>query len=832
MRRRLAFRSLSLFIGIFALCHCATAAVGGPALNPRAQLGSQNTSLQVTASDALSEQSSDSDSREGGGRQNQSKSLQLPFVDPTNPDFKPQDGQFASVAGDFAANMCGYLGRKLPQLLMPSFNVNWTFSQYYVEGSNPSMELLVDVYPDGVLDSKAKKRLPKILHNVGYDVDIKRDFGYGKTGTPSGSRAAQNGPLGGLPAFCRVGGFVNTTNTTRTFFEAWLPLASDPSLPLAVPNATDFPTNSTPIYLGPGGEFVQAPANLQVLDWFSHKANASNDDDDGGENALKRRSLTETASPPPPSALEGDAILGPNDGWNGRIFFVGNGAQRGFVPIPDLKQIMSRYRFAVLGSNLGHFSGSSEVDWVIGPDREEKIRDFVGGRSHATVLSVGRRLVDLYYGPSSGVRTGQNSTVRSYVAGCSVGGAGTLSTILSYPDAFDGALAGCPALDATALNYAQTQVQRSHRKREVGDGYVSNQLLVGAVRKSVLDQCDGQDKIIDGVLTYPEMCKPTFKDIACRSKAPADGTCLTQAQMKVVEQLYSPTMLGGAKVYPGFLPGLEESGDVLDGSARKAIDWLLMALKGETNVTADEVEAAYNNLFTLDEIRQWQKENIGGGDVSGTNLAPFFSRGGKLIHYHGLADLRVSPLASRAYHGRVYADKANEGIDLDRSYRYFEVPGMKHCRDGSGPWQIGAVTQTDPGNRPYQYTAHYDAVLALVAWVESGIAPDYLIGTSYRARSAMLPTNLPDPNHNDLPIQVQSYDYGVAFTRKICPYPLRPVAAADTGITVNYNGPDAYLSFVCDTVQLLSPASKSIPTSYTILALHVSVLALALLVLH
>ncbi|EPQ28376.1 uncharacterized protein PFL1_04203 [Pseudozyma flocculosa PF-1] len=771
---------------------------------------------------------------------------QLPYSVPDISNFNPTVGKFASVAGDYAASMCTYLGANLPAFFNDVYSLNSSFAQYYPEGSNPSIELLTDVYPDGVLDQRTERKLSGILSSLGSDVDIKRDFGYGKANT----RAAGNGPLGGLPAFCRLGGFIQTSHATWTFFEAWLPLASDPNIPLVPPNVTDFPRNSTPIYLGPKGEFLQAPANLGDLNTNDPSENGiafddpdDLDDDTGLEVSdstkdigIANTGLKRRAAPPaaPNATLQGDAILGNSDGWNGRIFFVGNGAQRGFVPIPDLKQMMSRYRFAVMGSNLGHFGGSSDVGWVAGPQpvREERLMDFIGGRSHAIVLDVGRGIVNLFYGPDSGVRSGDGDKrhVRSYVAGCSVGGAGTLSAILNYPDSFDGALAGCPAVNFTALNYAQIGLQARHRKSVAGPAYFSDQTFQSLVRTSVLQECDHLDKVTDGVITLPELCTPNFGPILCRKgQQPSDG-CLIADQVLNLARIYQPTMLEGQQVYPGFLPGAEESGDVLEGEAHKAIHWLLLADKGELNVTKQENRDAYADLFTLDEIRQWQQADLMGSDVSKTNLAPFFKNGGKLIHYAGLADLRISPLASRNYYNRVHSDKENAGIDIDQSYRYFEIPGMKHCRDGSGPWQIGAVTQTDPGNRPLRYDSESDVILALVAWVERGIAPQHLVGASYAARSAQLPTKKPDPDHNRLPVELRSYEYGVAFSRLICPYPLRPVAKK-VASTAAFTGPDAHLNFECKNVDLPSAAPAIASAPKAVLATHVFLVTLALLLL-
>src|SRR5262249_8870695 len=91
-------------------------------------------------------------------------------------------------------------------------------------------------------------------------------------------------------------------------------------------------------------------------------------------------------------------------------------------------------------------------------------------------------------------------------------------------------------------------------------------------------------------------------------------------------------------------------------------------------------------------------------NASATDYHAFQSRGGKLIMFTGLADPVVSPLDTFAYYDNVVA--AMGGIDTTKSFfRFFPLPGMWHCAGGAGP-------------------NTFDALTALDAWVEKGIAPD------------------------------------------------------------------------------------------------------------
>lgn len=170
------------------------------------------------------------------------------------------------------------------------------------------------------------------------------------------------------------------------------------------------------------------------------------------------------------------------------------------------------------------------------------------------------------------------------------------------------------------------------------------------------------------------------------------------------------------------------------------------------------------------------------------NLSPFFADPNrKLIHTHGLADLTISPLGSRAYHEGVLAHSHHPKGDTGHSYRYFEVPGMLHCRDGDGPWHFGSPTQKDPGNRPLVWDTEHDVLLRLVAWAEQGgeQEPRYQVAAAYASLAGQTVGNAPAWSSN--------FGWGTRLTRKLCPYPARPVYRGGP-----QTGPWAHFSYTCE----------------------------------
>ena len=84
------------------------------------------------------------------------------------------------------------------------------------------------------------------------------------------------------------------------------------------------------------------------------------------------------------------------------------------------------------------------------------------------------------------------------------------------------------------------------------------------------------------------------------------------------------------------------------------------------------------------------------------------ARGGKILVYHGVSDAIFSIEDTRAWLDRV---RQRSGSATDGFARLFAVPGMPHCRGGAA-------------------TDQFDAITALVRWVEQGQAPDSLLATA------------------------------------------------------------------------------------------------------
>jgi feruloyl esterase len=89
------------------------------------------------------------------------------------------------------------------------------------------------------------------------------------------------------------------------------------------------------------------------------------------------------------------------------------------------------------------------------------------------------------------------------------------------------------------------------------------------------------------------------------------------------------------------------------------------------------------------------------------DLGSFRRHGGKLLMYFGWADTALAPMMGVDYYEKVVA---TNGADTTDFARLFMVPGMFHCRGGTGPDRLDGLT-------------------ALINWVENGTAPQSIVAT-------------------------------------------------------------------------------------------------------
>lgn len=405
--------------------------------------------------------------------------------------------------------------------------------------------------------------------------------------------------------------------------------------------------------------------------------------------------------------------LPPHTTWSGRMVMLGNGGYSSRVPLAAMTEQLARGA-AVVATDTGH--DGDDPDFALG--RPQAIVDWGWRAVHLSAVAA-NRVTTRYYGRAPRYR---------YFNGCSTGGHQALMEAQRFPGDFDGIVAGAPGAARVRLNAAFLWQYRANHSAGDDARALLGQRELALLQQGALATCRINNGSAagglasDAWLNDPAACRFDPGVLAC---APGRAEpCLSAEQVTAAREMYRGAVdpRSGARVTNPWLPGSEAgwAAYLSEGGrpqpARTSF-WRVWAF-------ADPSWSWWRFDFgrDLDRVRRTLSPVI---DAVDPNLARFRASGGKLLHYHGLADPVVSPLDSTQYHAAVTAR-----MPTTDWYRLFLAPGMGHCGGGPG------FTRFDPQQ-------------AIEAWVEQGRVPDRLIAR---------PT---DPAAN--------------ATRPLCPYPARAV---------------------------------------------------------
>jgi feruloyl esterase len=277
------------------------------------------------------------------------------------------------------------------------------------------------------------------------------------------------------------------------------------------------------------------------------------------------------------------------------------------------------------------------------------------------------------------------------------------------------------------------------------------------VARAAVARCDGDDGLIDGVIADPRTCGFRVRELEC---AGASGDCLSPEKVITAEAIIAPLtddrgttydhgLLPGVTSRPGGLPPLplQMFGDIVHrGEAWDARQFDI----------AHDLPAARAAFPTM--------------DARSTDLAAFAARGGKLLLYHGWADASVQPQSTIDFFQQLQPAAGTPKGDFARLYM---VPGMLHCRGGTGTDRFGASEDRQP-----TADRSSDMLAALIAWVERDQKPDALVAKRLDAAGA------------------------IDRTRPLCPF---PTEARYTG----RGDPSDATSFTCAATAALSTGAGS-----------------------
>lgn len=376
----------------------------------------------------------------------------------------------------------------------------------------------------------------------------------------------------------------------------------------------------------------------------------------------------------------------PFTGWNGKFQAVGNGAFSGSIAYPAMARALAR-GYAAASTDTGHTGNTAQ--FALG--HPEKLVDF-GWRAVHEMTVASKKIVAAHFG---------SAPKFSYWNGCSAGGRQAMAEAQRFPADFDGIIAGAPGLDWTGRATQAVRIAQSlEGKPEARLLQPQRELL----HRAVVNACDANDGLSDGLLEDPSRC--AFDPAVLQCTGTAASGCLTAPQVATARLMYSglrnsKTGREIAGLQPGSELGWTDNGWTASARAT-GLDqfrfivfanpaWTIQQFNATTDIArADDTNGAVVNALDPD-------------------LKPFFARGGKLIQYHGWSDPQISPANSTQYFTRA-VEASGGAARVDKSYRLFMAPGMGHCAGGEGP-------------------NTFDMVTALEQWVETGKAPDRIVAS-------------------------------------------------------------------------------------------------------
>src|SRR5262245_504930 len=228
----------------------------------------------------------------------------------------------------------------------------------------------------------------------------------------------------------------------------------------------------------------------------------------------------------------------PLAGWNGKFLAVGNGAFNGNIAYPALAASLAR-GYAASSTDTGHTGGGAR--WAVG--HSEKVMDY-GWRAVHEMATAAKQIIAAHYdrGPSL-----------SYWNGCSAGGRQAFKAAQRFPADFDGIIAGSPGLDWTSRAAQAVRVAKELESREDARLLQPHRQLL---HTAVLNACDAQDGVKDGLIGNPERCMFDPGVLECRDSGGAG--CLTKAQVETARLIYSsPANPKTRRLIAGLAPGSE-----------------------------------------------------------------------------------------------------------------------------------------------------------------------------------------------------------------------------------------------------------------------------------
>jgi feruloyl esterase len=382
----------------------------------------------------------------------------------------------------------------------------------------------------------------------------------------------------------------------------------------------------------------------------------------------------------------------PAQGWTGEFVPAGSSFWGGPIPFARMREVLKTGAITV-GTNLG-IEGFTGPSFVL--DHPEKLANLKMDPLHAVVERT-KTLSAAFYG-----------NVPRFTVMNECGGGGSrdvMAMVQRFPSDLDAAVSVNFTNYGTRHGVSQMWMyDATHRAPDA----VLPASKLPTLHKAVLDACDVNDGVKDGIIENPKACK--FDPAVLRCKGADSDSCLTGGQVASVRRMYESARheRTGESIYGPMEPGSELGwGDMVGPEPYR------YSMAFYRNVVFKDPTWTYDKKrpnFGADIDRA---ESLAGGiNHTSPDLRPFINRGGKLLLVGGWVD-DLPPQNVVTYYESVVRMMGEEKVR--DSVRLFMVPGMHHCFGGTFP---GA------------YQVDFDPVQAVKSWKTGGKAPDQIVVTT------------------------------------------------------------------------------------------------------
>lgn len=473
--------------------------------------------------------------------------------------------------------------------------------------------------------------------------------------------------------------------------------------------------------------------------------------------------------------------------WNNKTLQYGGGGFNGSVPSVDRETadvIASGLArgYATLGSDSGHIApylpgGNSNQLW-----NSESLKNF-GREQIKKTHDVAASIVSSFY---------DASPQHSFFQGGSQGGHEALIAAGFYPDDYDGVIVGFPAYNLEAMHLGSMDYGKTlYNTRtagvngytfdaSAGDGWISP-TQTKAISEYLVNTCDSEgtalDGAADGMVSDPGACREYVSETLAKNLTAHDNTnplrcengvhestdhavsdlqaCLSDPQIESLSRITSRynlpeglvleaglTSYGRWPMLDGIWIAKDESKNIANqedfGTTWDAYDAFQAGFPSidQYNIITQSAYTGPSDILIDFDPADWIeriKTLSGWVDANSVDFSTFSSKGGKMIHYHGGADISITPYNSidlylrmvgqfttnTSYLGNNSFWKTNDAISnsdvsenagvsiadgtVNDFYSFYLIPGYGH---GKG-----------------YYKAEVDWLTALEDWVEEDTAP-------------------------------------------------------------------------------------------------------------